>query len=387
MCASSVSIGSTSVKFALYRPQDMSAELWQAFASLRDARTLYDDPFFDPDFARLVGEVRGDARIGVAFQGDDVAGFWALHVRPGGWARPIGGAFSDWHGPVLVADTSLTASAFLAGLDLAGMTVFGLLPQGDGIPHGLRRAGANMSDLSMGWENYLQQQQAAWPKHFKKMRRLYRNVARDFTNYEFVWDDGCGQSYWRLLDMKREQFARTGLHDVLKPEWAQALLDRLCTYQGPRLRARLVTLYFDEHHAASELNLQSDTVMHGWLTAYNRELGNYSPGNMLLQEVLQRMAETGLQTYDAGPGLDHYKRHYSNYQLPIDAGTLRGAHESLAPSRLAGQAWRWGENVMPDRASTMMQRARRRMDQVSQSEFSLSGRVSGLVDAFLRRGV
>ncbi|MEM1087037.1 MAG: cellulose biosynthesis protein CelD, partial [Pseudomonadota bacterium] len=69
----------------------MSAELWTAYTALRDARSLYDDPFFDPDFARLVGQVREDTRIGVAFDGEDVVGFWPLHERPGLWARPIGG--------------------------------------------------------------------------------------------------------------------------------------------------------------------------------------------------------------------------------------------------------------------------------------------------------
>lgn len=379
--------GATVLKFALYRPAEMSAELWQAYAALRDARAIYDDPFFDPDFAKLVGEVREDTRIGVAFDNDEAVGIWALHVRPGGWARPIGGAFSDWHGPILKTGQKLSERGFLAGLELSGMTVAGLLPQAMSVTDGLRRVGANMTDLSMGWDAYLARQQSAWPKHFKKMRRLYRNIERDFSTHEFVWDDSCARSFNRLIEMKRDQFARTGLHNVLKPEWARSLLERLHGFEGPRLRARLVTLYFDDHHAASELNLQSDKVMHGWLTAYNRDLGSYSPGNVLVQELLPRLVQNKILTYDSGPGLDHYKRHYTNYQLPIEAGTLRSSCETLALSRLAGQAWRWGENIMPDKASVLMQRARRRMDQVSQSEFSLTGRVSGAVNAIWRRGL
>ena len=373
------------MKFALYTPGEMSAELWQAYTDLRDARTLYDDPFFDPDFARLVGEVREDTRIAVASDGEDVVGVWAMHIRPGDWARPIGGPFSDWHGPVLKQGTELTATAFLIGLGLSGMTTFGLLPQGEPLALGMDRVGANMTDISMGWDAFLAAQQALWPKHFKKMRRLYRNVERDFSSYTFNWDDTSERAFERLIDLKQAQFARTGFHDVLKPQWARDLLDRLLHYQGPRMRVRLVSLYYDDQHAASELNLQSDTVMHGWLTGFERALGSYSPGNMLVQEMLPQMPGEGILTYDAGPGLDHYKRHYSNFQLPIESGPLRGVRGSYAPSRLAGRAWRWGETVLPGKAGALMGRARRRMDQISLAEPGFGARVSGVFGALNSR--
>ena len=373
------------LKFALYRPAQMSRELWQAYTALRNARAIYDDPFFDPDFARLVGEVREDTRIGVATKGEDVVGVWPLHERPGGWSRPIGGPFSDWHGPIVQPEHNLTAQTFLNGLGLSGMTVFGLQPQAEPMPKGMTRVGANMTDISMGWNAYFAAQQQAWPKHFKKMRRLYRNVERDFSELQFNWDDRSDTSFKRLIGLKQDQFARTGFHDVLKPEWARGLLDRLRSYEGPRMRVRLATLCFDGQHAASEMNLQSDTVMHGWLTGFERDLGGYSPGNMLVQEMLPQMPGEGIQTYDAGPGLDHYKRHYANFQLPVDSGTLRGNAKTVAPARLAGKAWRWGEGVMPAKAGELMKRARRRMDQVSLAELSVGARISGVVGALGQR--
>lgn len=363
----------------------MSAELWQAFTDLRNADVRYDDPFFDPDFARLVGDVRADTRIGVATDGDDVVGVWPLHKRPGGWARPIGGPFSDWHAPVLSKDTTLTAQAFLEGLDFAGMTTFGLQPRAHGHSLGMDRVGANMTDLSGGFDLFVEEQQKRWPKHFKKMRRLYRNVERDFSEMRFEYDNREDAAFDRLFELKRMQFARTGYHDVLKPDWAIKLLDRLRHFEGPRLRVRLVTLHYDDQHAASELNMQSDKVMHGWLTGFEQEMGSYSPGNMLVQEMLSHMCADNILTYDAGPGLDHYKRHYSNYQTPVDSGPLRGARGSFAPSRIAGRVWRWGENQMPAKVGGLMGRARRRMDQIALSETGLGGRASGVFGALSQR--
>ena len=373
------------MKFALYDPQQMTGELWQAYMALRNARSIYDDPFFDPDFARLVAEVRSDTRFGFAIEAGETIGVWALHLRPGNWARPIGGPFSDWHGPILKQGSALSAAAFLSGLDISGMTTFAMMPQDADLSAGLTRVGANMTDLSMGWDDFIQQQQKLWPKHFKKMRRLYRNVERDFSSHTFNWDDTSETSYQRLIALKRDQFARTGYHDVLKPEWVRGLLDRLRSYQGPRMRLRLVSLFYDDAHAASELNLQSDKVLHGWLTGFERDLGQYSPGNMLVQEMLPHLPAEGLLTYDAGPGLDHYKRHYANLQVPIDSGTLRGVDTSFAPTRMAGRAWRWGEQHMPSKAGEIMKRARRRMDQISLVETDLSGRMSGVINAISQR--
>ena len=375
------------MKFELYRPQDLSAEQWQIYAALRDARSIYDDPFFDPDFARIVGEVREDTRIGFASDKDGVFAVWALHIRPGNWARPIGAPFSDWNGPILAENTHLSAQEILAGFDISGLTTQGFQPLSAIPTDELDRSGANVSDLSQGWQAFIADQKAQWPKHFKKMRRVYRNVERDFAGPQFTWDDRRDDSFDRLMSLKREQYARTGYYDVLNAPWTRSLFDRLRHFEGPRLRTRMSSLYFGDRIAAGEFNLQSDTVLHGWITAFDQAYSKYSPGNILVQEVLARMNEAGLTLYDSGPGLDHYKRHYSNAQIAIESGVLSGNSTALNASRVAGQVWRLGEQVMPRPASAIMARVRRRMDQIAAVDTSLTGRASGLISALQNRPV
>ena len=165
------------------------------------------------------------------------------------------------------------------------------------------------------------------------------------------------------------------------------MLDRLRGFQGPRLSARLSTLSFGGTLAATEFNLQSDTILHGWITSFDQAFRAYSPGNILLQEVLERMPQDGLTLYDAGPGLDHYKRHYANQQRPIETGVIIGDTQSLTAARIAGKVWRYGEQVMPAKASTLMARARRRMDQIAAVDTSLVGRANGFVSALQNRPV
>ncbi|WP_169711725.1 GNAT family N-acetyltransferase [Henriciella litoralis] len=373
------------MKYRLLRPEQMTEDLWTAFASLRDANSIYDDPFFDPDFARLVSRVRPDTRVGIAFDGDAPVGFWPLHRRPGAWARPIGGPFSDWHGPVLARDCNLRADVFLRGLGLLGMSTFGWLPQDEESQSRLTICGANMTDVGDDWDDFIEVQNQRWPKHFKKMRRLGRNIERDFSEVEFRFDDVSDNTISRLIELKREQFARTGRHDVLGSDWAGRFLDELRQTKTDRFRLRHVSIHFDGKHAASELLLQSDKVMHGWITAYEQDYAPYSPGNVLVQWMLEQMsAADGPKIYDAGPGLDYYKRHYSNYQLPIGTGVVRSKTFALRPDRLLGQAWRSGERLLDGRVSNVMTQSRRRLDQICLSELDPINRLKGLRQAARR---
>ena len=375
------------MKYKLYRPDEMSNEQWQIYAALRDARAVYDDPFFDPDFARLVGEVREDTRIGFASDRDGVFAIWPMHIRPGNWARPIGSPFSDWNGPILAEDVRLTTQEILAGFDVSGLTTQGFRARHIGEPLPLDRVGGNLSVITSDAESFLADQQALWPKHFKKMRRIYRNIARDFDKMAVNWDDRTDASFERVLELKQAQYIRTGYHNVLKAPWARALLDRLRTFEGRRLRARLVTLSFDDSFVAGEFDLQSDTILHGWITAFDQQFKAYSPGHVLMQEMLPRMCEDGLNIYDAGPGLDKYKRNYANVQVPVETGVVPGAQADLSPARIAGRAWRFTEQMMPDRASAIMARARRRMDQIAAVETSWTARAGGFLNAVSHRPI
>jgi len=195
----------------LFKPSEMNADFWAAFKAMRDASPTYDDPFFDPEFARLVGDIRSDTYIAVAFDKgkQEPLAFWPLHVRPGGWTRPIGGPFSDWHGPVVRSGEPVDPSVILASADLAGFTAFGM-PGELSWGHTSERVGSNMTDVSGGWENYLTVQTRMYPKHFKKIRRMQRNMDRDFSSVEYDLDDNSREAYDWLIERKRAQFLRTG---------------------------------------------------------------------------------------------------------------------------------------------------------------------------------
>ncbi len=114
------------MEYRVCEASEMPDDLWAAYTHLRNADVLKDNPQFDPHLVGLYASVRPDTRIVVALQADNPVAFWPMHIRPGYWARPLGGPFSDWHGPIIKPGVGLTDIEMLAGAGLGGMPVHGV---------------------------------------------------------------------------------------------------------------------------------------------------------------------------------------------------------------------------------------------------------------------
>lgn|GEM_PF-1194348 len=365
--------------FTTFKPDEMPADLWTTYGQLRDADPLKDNPQFDPHLVRLIATVRPDTRIVVASQANEPVAFWPMHMRPGKWARPLGGPFSDWHGPIIAPHAGICETDILEGAGLCGMTVHGFRSASlYDMPENLSVHGVHATDVSMGFENYLKHQKMLFPKHFKNIRRVTRNLEADFSSIEYNFNDDDPRALDWLIEKKRMQFQRTKRHDVLGAEWAQKYIDVLRHASGDRFGTKLMSLRLNGRIAAVELNLNSDRVMHGWLIAYDAEFGRYSPGYLLWHEGLKMMAEHGITEYDCGAGMEHYKKYYTNFMLPQGSGVLRTDRKSLSPSRIIGARWRAAEHIMPVRSREVMCKARRRMDQIAVSVTGRRARAKSL---------
>ena len=283
---------------------------------------------------------------------------------------------------VLASGSSLTPASLLAGAGLSGFSAFAMPAELSGM-QSPARCGAHMTDLVAGWDAFCEVQQALYPRHFKKIRRVSRNLSRDFSDIEYTLDDRSEAALDWLITRKRAQYVRTGRHDVLSPDWARAMMTRLHAHQGQGLRTRLSILKVDGRIAAAEFNLLSDQIVHGWITAYDEVYAKYAPGFLLQHHILRRMPLCGLTRYDSGPGLDHYKKYYTNFQLPVDSGIIRAGQAKQSPGQYLAQRWVAAEAVMPRKMAGLMARVRRRSEQILLTETDLPGRARGYMRALL----
>ncbi|MEZ5947341.1 MAG: GNAT family N-acetyltransferase [Hyphomonas sp.] len=369
-----------------WKPDQLGPSEWDQLDRLWRRDKARNDPMFAPVLARELARVRDDTCIILAERAGEIRAFWSLHRRPGGWAQPISGPFSDWHGAVRSPDEKICQMELLKHAGIGGMTAHALFPDAcHPVREGLERTGAWVTDLSAGIEAFETEQKRLFPKHVKRMASKRAKLEKATGEIEFRFDDPDPAAFDWLIGRKQQQYRATGLHNVLGSDWASKYIRRLRGLEHDRFRCHLSTLRAGGRVIAAEFNMASDTVLHGWLTAYDVEFSGASPGLLLLQDVLRAMPSRGLVRYDCGPGSGHYKHYFSNLSLPLDRGVLRTGPRAPAMA-LAGTGWRHLEGTMPGGIGEVMARSRRRFDQILLSETRLAGRIGGVLDALRRFG-
>lgn len=356
-------------------PAQLCSRDIQAWRDLCAARLAPESPLLGPDFARAVGAVREDARVAIWREGDEPVGFLAYHHRPGGFARPIGAPFSDYHGPV--ASRRLDIGAGLAKVGIHAYRYGGLIDPDQLVARaGDSQATSWLVHLEGSAETYLEALRARSPKRFKNLRRLLSKMDREVGPLRIAAPDP--EALGALLAWKQEQIARTGVHDFLKPDWTRKFFDLLLRHPPGELQGLVVSLYAGDRLIAGEMGVRLGGVFHPWIASFDPQMREWSPGNLFVIQMIEAMPGLGLRTYDLGASHDHYKKPYALAERTIQAGMLatgaRGVGERLWT--LCGGA-----------GSGPVGRLRRRMDVICASELSLRGRARGLADAFARRGL
>ena len=241
---------------------ERDVETWRAFCA---AEPQFANPLLGPDFARLVGEARPDARVAVLRRKDEIVGFLPFHDGRRGVAQPIGAAFSDYHALVSAPGERLDGAAALAAAGVSGLRLSGLID-----PHGAfpKAEPSEMEGFVIapeaGPEAYFAGLQAENPKRFKNWRRLQNKLEREWGEVVLASEAGSAETLDQLIDWKRDQFRKTGAHDVFRPHWARRLFHDILAAEGGA-RGVLITLRAGGRLAAGHFGLAVGPNAHAWL--------------------------------------------------------------------------------------------------------------------------
>ncbi len=357
---------------------DMSAlsgadiDQWQM---ILESNPEFQSPLLSVEFARAVASARDDVRVAVYRRGGLAVGFLAHHRRPGGFGRPIGSPFSDYHALLSVADFGVSGPV---AIRMAGLKAFrhnGLID-----PYGLFAGTAKGQqtysiELPHTPEVFLETVRASSPKKFKNYRRLQNRMAE--TGALRMGPDPSQAAYDQVMGWKSEQFTRTGVQDVLKPDWARRLMQSLFETTEGRMRGLLLTLYAGDVLVGGHFGVMAAGVFHPWIAATNPELAALSPGQAFLDQAIRAMPVLGIRVYDLGPGHDHYKKPFASTEREVGVGltVVTGAVGTLP--RVREGVWSLGGL---DRVGAVS-RIRRRLDHIAAVDPSPAGRARGLLEA------
>ena len=351
---------------------DACASAWRA---LQSAEPAFDSPLLGPDFARQVGAVRDDAHVAVWRRAGQPIGFLPHHRRSGGFARPIGSPFCDYHALVSGADFPLRGPQALRSAGLSALQLEGLID-----PFAIFPAEAVVSTPS-----YLVTRMGSvgtGPADFSRNqtrnhRRYSRKLEQDVGPLHLQAPDLGQASFEAVLRWKSGQLVESGMHDVLAPGWTRALMQRLFEQRTGPLQGLLIMLYAGERPVAGHFGVRSAQTYHPWIAAKDPALDGYSPGSLHLQLALGAMEDLGLTTYDLGHGADHWKQAFSNAVRTIGSGLATA--DTPAGRRHAAGHRLWTSPGLGRWPGTA--RLHRRLDTIAASELTASGRLAGVVHA------
>lgn len=359
---------------------ETEAQAWRDFCA---AEPAFSSPLLGPDFARLVGRVREDARVASFRRDGRLVGFLAFHRRPGGPAWPIGSAFSDYHALIAAPGERIEASEALAAAGVSGLRVSALLdPRGafegmrpsDHLGHVMALKGS-----AGDYEAFLK---AANTKRFKNWIRLKNKLERELGELQLTARDTSQAALDELIAWKREQYVLTGAHDVLRPAWARALYQAAFeTHEGP-LTGVMTTLRAGGRLVAGHFGVAGNGVYHAWLSAMDRECAVCAPGQVLTFLMPWALEELELDALDLGPGFAHYKAPFCTIEIPIQEGLAIAQGRAGRPVRSLERAWA----LAGEQRIEAVARLRRRLDHIAAAETSVGGQVRGVVEAFAGYG-
>lgn len=355
-------------------PCDLTMEDREAWRTLCASSPAFSSPLLGPDFAIYVGRFRADALVTIwrtptSNGAERPVAFLPHHRRLGGAAYPLGAPLGDYHGPVAIEGFDLGSALQVAGLAAYRFTsTIGLPPAAD------QREGF-LIEVDGPAEVFLETLRQLRPKSFKNYRRLGHGLERTFgplrvapVTDKVVFDT--------LLDWKRQQLARTGAFDFLRPAWVNGLLQGLFDDGDPAFGGLLIGLYAGERLVAGHFGLRAGDIYHPWIASTDPDLADWAPGHVFLMHAIEAMPRLGLRTYDLGPGHEHYKRLYSLSSRSVTSGVHFAAGEAGTVMRTAEQAW-----VMAGaKGRGMVGRLHRRLEVISASEPTVLGRLQGYAD-------
>lgn len=361
-------------------PAALTAADRDAWISLAQATGLA-SPLLHPDFAIAVAKVRDDVRVALYRDRKGLAGVFAYHRRPGGFARPIGAAFSDLHAILTRPDIDQPVAELLRLAGISRARFPAVYTGNAASPEGMEPVGPSQATILHSTpEALIEELRAEHPKKFKDLRRRLRRLEEDHGPVEIaVSTDRV--ALVQLMSWKRAQFRATGKHDVLAPKWASDLMHTLFDADAGEVKGCLITLSVGGRVIAAEFGPEAHGTFHPWLAAYDEAMSPYSPGHLLVYQLIEAMPQLGLARYEMGTGHEDYKKYFTNHTTHLHSGMVRAPGFASILRDGAVATFDAAAALGGERVRSLAGKLHRRIDQIASVEVSTAGRFIGVTRA------
>ncbi len=286
-------------------------------------------PFLSSEFARVIGQVRDDARVAVLQDDEKTCGFLAFQAGPDGEGGPIGATICDAQAVVSAPLWPFDARCVIEAAGLRRWQFDHLVTtQRPFVPFHRQLHRSPIIDLREGHERFLDVVRGHSKDLLAQVRRRRRNLERDAGPVVCEWQSTRYEDDMQTLQTwKSDQYERTGTWDRFAHPWIMEAITRLGRSRDPSCEGVLTVLRAGDRTVATHFGLLGTDRLSWWFPAYDPEFGRYSPGLILLLELVADAARRAVPRVDLGRGEHDYKRRVTPHFYEVAEGevTVDGA--------------------------------------------------------------
>ncbi|GLS02303.1 acetyltransferase [Brevundimonas denitrificans] len=347
---------------------------WTAWRAMLDANPALASPYFRPEFARVAGRVSPSSAVAVFSRGGVTVGFFP-HQRRGGAMQPLAAPMNDYHG--VIAFPGMVPSLEEAA-EALGATRLNLTAWVGPTALGEDRRTVQVEFGGDGYDGWYAERRATFGKFFKDKERARRSMEAELGSLRVERDLRDPAMLDWLIDLKRDQYRRTGRHDIFACGWTTDLLHALLREDGEGFGASMAALWAGDRLTAVEYSLHAGDQYHFWFPGYEPSLARCSPGILLSMDTMRLAAERGYRTFDFGFEGEHYKKYFCNgFKLVREAVVLRpGLGATMSQAAVGALNLAGG-----DRGDRLRTSVRRRWAAIEACETTPTARMKGAMQA------
>lgn len=312
------------MRIQVIRAGQLAGDLAARWVQIQRANPDLSSPCFSLQFVLALATVRDDVHVAVILQQGRVVGFFPFHLSRLKIGRPIGLGLSDFHGVVTEPGIQLSPEALLASCDMVRWR-FDHLVSGqsgfEGMVTNWQRSPQIRTDI--GWDSYQQHLDTKARKQFKESLRKLQKLEQDHGPVRYIEHTDSAEVLQTVFDWKSQQCRETGVTDYFSYAWTTALIRKLHLIQDPDFQGVLSCLYVGDRLAAVHFGMRTDRVWHFWFPAYDHNVAEYSPGLILLYQIIRSAAESGMRHIDLGKGMSTYKERVMNHHVLVGSGCVQ----------------------------------------------------------------
>jgi len=313
----------TATRVHLIAPETLSNDLIRVWRSHQAADENLHGPFFSPEYTRIAASARSEVTVAVIESPAQAPAFLPLHRDGSNVARPVGLRASDFSGIIAAPGYTWSPEVVLRGCGLAGWDFTNVVTSDETMrPYFRKHADSPFVDLSEGFDGFAQDRAQSGSDLVKSIAQKGRKLERELAPMRFEAHVVDRKALSLLYEWKAAQRARTGTVDVLSMPWMQQMVERMLADSTPSFAGLLSVLYVGDQVAAAHFGMRSQTVWHYWFAAYNHELQRYSPGLIMLLEMLKAAPALGIRTLALGQGDEAYKLRFATGSTPLASGSV-----------------------------------------------------------------